>query len=877
MPDINPHNPTEYQLRAKLPQYVRLVAIASLAVTVIIVAAGFYRERSRSSFRLKSEHAQLSTEVVAEVNNYERAESDNGIAKFYIKADHAKTFSDDHQELTNVYLEVYDREGVASDKMTSQQALYVPEKDKNFTAYLKGDVKITTRDELNVNTEHITYTRNVETAEADEAVHFERGTLRGRSIGATVKIADKRLDLLQDVELELFESPELAKANVRYARINAGRASYDQTANNVELNQNVSFNIDSKAKPSGAAQTTSVNADRALFTLTGDPKSAQLASFELFENVHIVTADMASSTNLDAGYALYEKVADRYTLKNGSHIVSTAKETSTDLRSSEAVFEQTAKQAALTGSAEITQAGGYLKGDSITAQLFPDNKVKEAVSRGNTLARQSSPIRTTTISAPELNASFNDARQLQNANAAGQSTVEIVPVENKEYSSVIATAVVGIGINFKGEGLIEMMQTNGRTTIQLNAPNNGPGAANKRVTADAVTTLFAANGKDIKRAEAVGNAELFVEPINAGKDNYRTTVNAPRFDCEFFATGNNARSCVGGKKAKAVRVPTIASEGRGEQNLSADQLTAQFNQASNDVERFDAAGSAKFVELDRSAVAREMSFTQADQTVRLRGGEPTVWDSRARAKAREIDWDTKNNRSVLRGGVSTTYYSQKQMRGSAPFGSSNKPVFMTAENAEIDHAAETATYTQNARGWQDDNYVRGDKIFVDQKGGRFIAEGHVQSLLYNAKHSGSGKQGVVPTSASAAVMTFVRDSRVLQYRNNVDIRQGTDRITAASADIYLTETNEMGKTVAETDVVITQPGRRATGTWAQYTSADEIAILRGNPASVTDAENGSSQSEQITVHMRDNRIVGESKTKQNTTGRSRSVYKVKSN
>ena len=61
-----------------------------------------------------------------------------------------------------------------------------------------------------------------------------------------------------------------------------------------------------------------------------------------------------------------------------------------------------------------------------------------------------------------------------------------------------------------------------------------------------------------------------------------------------------------------------------------------------------------------------MSFTQADQVVRLRGGEPTAWDSRARAKAREIDLDTQNNKAYLRGGVSTTYYSKKQMRDAGP-------------------------------------------------------------------------------------------------------------------------------------------------------------------------------------------------------------------
>ncbi len=107
----------------------------------------------------------------------------------------------------------------------------------------------------------------------------------------------------------------------------------------------------------------------------------------------------------------------------------------------------------------------------------------------------------------------------------------------------------------------------------------------------------------------------------------------------------------------------------------------------------------------------------------------------------------------------------------------------------------------------------------------------------------------MPVFAAADVMTYNRDNRLLQYRTNVDIRQGTDRITANSADVLLNEENDISRTVAETNVVITQPGRRGTGDWLQYTAADETAILRGNPAKVEDAENGSSQAAQLTFLM----------------------------
>lgn len=99
-------------------------------------------------------------------------------------------------------------------------------------------------------------------------------------------------------------------------------------------------------------------------------------------------------------------------------------------------------------------------------------------------------------------------------------------------------------------------------------------------------------------------------------------------------------------------------------------------------------------------------------------------------------------------------------------------------------------------------------------------------------------------------------------------------MTAASADVYLDDRNELSKTVAETSVVITQPGRKATGNWAQYSAGDEVAILRGSPASVSDAANGTSQAAELTFMMRENRVVSEAKTHGSTGGRIRSTYKV---
>ena len=862
-----------FHVRARLPQLFRYAALGLLALTIVVISIGFYRSRSNPEFRMKGFPTSLSQDVVAIVNNYERREMDGDVVLYYIKADKGTTFSDNHQELENVYLEVFDPAGGSADKITAAKAVYVPEENKNFTGYFAGNVNIQTRDDLRVVTEQVTYKKADGVATADEHIEFERNGVKGRSFGAIVRVAEKKIELLRDVEIETYESPELASSNVKQASVKAGYAIYDQPQETIELRGNVEANIVSNAGSSD------IKADRAMAFLVEKHKGGRdVKKLELHDKVSII-AHRAGSGPIDihSGFALYERDLDRFDLRNGVQINASAEGKPTSIKSNTAIYERAAQKIFIDGNAEVAQGSELLKGDHIYAELYPANKLRLSNVRGNAYLRQAAADRTTEISSNELNAVFNENQQLVNANAVGNSRAVLTPSNATEYSKVTMSAPNAIRLAFKGEGLLDKMSTEGRTTIQLDVPNSAPDAANKRVIADAVQTFFDADGKDIQRAEAVGNAELFVDPLSATPENYRTTVNAPRFDCDFFADGNNPKECIAGSKTKTVRVPTVPASDRGNQTITADKLTAVFSAQTRDVDRLDASGNAKFVELDRNATASQLNFSKADETVRLRGGDPTVWDSRARAKATEIDWDTKNHRSFLRGGASTTYYSQKSTGGAAPFSSTDKPVFVTSQSAEFDHRAETARYNGNARGWQENNYVRADQLLMQQQQGQFFADGNVQSLLYNVRRRENGRETNAPVYVSSRKMTYNRDTRLVRYETDVDIRQGTDRILGGVANIYLDEKNEMSRSEVESNVVVTQPNRRAVGDYAQYTAADESVILRGNPARVDDGENGSSSGGQMTVYLRDNRVVSDGKSKQNTSGRIRSVYKVKPN
>ena len=210
------------KLRARMPGVFRYAAITLLFATVLATLLGFYRARHNPEFRMHGFPTSLSKDVVASVNGYERREMDGSVEKYYIKADKAVSFADNHQELENVYLKVFDETGTASDQMSAQKAVYVPADNKNFTAYLSGAVDITTRDDLKVKTDQLTYKRDTESASAEELVQFERKNIKGKAVGANVDVRAKRLELLKNVEVQMFDSPELAAAGTSSGTLHAG-------------------------------------------------------------------------------------------------------------------------------------------------------------------------------------------------------------------------------------------------------------------------------------------------------------------------------------------------------------------------------------------------------------------------------------------------------------------------------------------------------------------------------------------------------------------------------------------------------------------------------------------------------------------------------
>lgn len=873
MGEITSGKSENFATRANIPRYVRYGAMLILCMLFLVIFGAFLLKGRDKAFRMKGFPTSLSNDVVATVEGYERTEFEGNVRKYYIKADRATTFSDNHQQLTNSYIEVFSEDGERSDKIRADNAIYVPESNKNFTAYLAGSVHFITRDDLEVKTEQVTYSKSSDSAIAEEEVEFTRGNIVGTSSGATVEVISKKITLPEKVEIRQYADASLQ--GEPSALLRSGSAIYDQTAERIDLARSPNLHLTDRV----TGRISELSANRAVLLLddAGDQRR-EIRSAELFDDVSILTRDAdKSSTIVRSGYALYERFISKFTLRNGVGIVFDSGTGPTTISANEALYRQSSGEIELTGTAQITQDDSVVKGEKINADLYPTKQLKNASVLGSGYIERKEPQRTILVTAAELTADFAQDRSITHAAASNDSKAVLVPQPEADYSKVTMSSPGSIKLDFKAGGILAQMRTEGRTTIVLDAPKGGANSANRQLTADTVITTFSPDGKFISTAVANGNAELLVTPLTASSENYITKVMAPRFECDFFPLSNSARNCFGGKITRTVRIPTVADAEHVNQILMAEQLTAEFSQNSSDVQKLNAIGDCKFSEGDRNGVAEKMSYSLLDKTVRLRDGEPTVWDSRARAKAAAIDWNPRDQKSFLKGNVSTTYYSQVQSGGATPFGNAKKPVFVTAESAEIDHRAETAIYSVNARGWQDKNYVRAERFLIDQKQGRFDADGNVQSLLYDVKRKVGNRDVTIPVSVSSGSMSYFRSQRLLRYTTKVDIRQGTDRLMGEKADIFLGEENELLRSSIEQNVIITQPNRRASSDFASYDAKSELVVLKGNPARVQDAESGSSEAGVIEIYLRDNKVSSQGSSEKSGKGRTRSVYKVTEN
>jgi len=118
-------------------------------------------------------------------------------------------------------------------------------------------------------------------------------------------------------------------------------------------------------------------------------------------------------------------------------------------------------------------------------------------------------------------------------------------------------------------------------------------------------------------------------------------------------------------------------------------------------------------------------------------------------------------------------------------------------------------------------------------------------------------------------LTYADSERKAHYEGGVQAKGADFTASAKTADAFLVPRSQtpssqgiagpsqLDHMVAQNDVVIQQPNRRAEGQKLVYTAAEDKFVLTGGPPSIFDAEQGKITGVSLTFFRRDDRVLVE--------------------
>jgi len=290
------------------------------------------------------------------------------------------------------------------------------------------------------------------------------------------------------------------------------------------------------------------------------------------------------------------------------------------------------------------------------------------------------------------------------------------------------------------------------------------------------------------------------------------------------------------------------------QETTADRLLAKVDPRTDSIETVVQEGHFHFREEERHATADKASYEAARESLVLTG-KPQVWDSEMRTRANTIRMDLAKGRAEGLGKVESTH------KGSPGRG---EPTSVLADRVIVDRKSQTVEYEGNVRAWQGSDVVESAELKISQvdrrvSSGSQVRTSHLQPGVGIA--SGQKKNGNVqtrPATIRADHLEYSDQGRKAIYRGNVRLQTENTVLEAEHLDAYFADvdhTVQLERAVAEGNVKVTQPGRRATGQHAEYVPAEAKIVLTGGPPTLYDAEKGFTSGQSLTFYSRDDRLI----------------------
>src|SRR5271166_10748 len=568
----------------------------------------------------------------------------------------------------------------------------------------------------------------------------------------------------------------------------------------------------------------------------------------------------------------------------------------------------------------LTRAQGSVRAEKATFYLGPENHVETVVAEGDVSTE--SRVRQAKTADPDEEAMMRSrADRAEFLLADGQDVIRTATMTGKvHFEQTGVHPIEGDSgraiLDFAGrnqlqkvhalEGVHLTQRPSQQAPASAKETSNGP--QNFDLTAPAID-FAVAKGHVLRQAVTLGEAQIAIDQqaipdSKRAASAQRTVVKAGKFVADFAQSdGRNRLASVNGSPDARI---INSMPGQPDRVSTSDAVDATFLPQGG-IESITQTGHVAYSdgqagEKRMQAWANSAHYTPADQMLLLTGS-PRVANGGMATTANTIRINRVSGDALAEGTVKSTYNETKEDPNGALLASSS-PIHVTAQSMTAHNSPAVALYKGNARLWQDANVIEAPTIQFDRDHRFVIASGTqaqpVQTILIQSEKTGSrndqivGQQGIgqlakrasVQTASSsititATKVTYADAEQRVRYEGGV-VAKGTEfTASAKTADAFLlprsqTATNssvatpgQLDRMVAEGDVLIQQPQRRAEGQKLVYTAAEDKFVLTGGPPSIFDAEQGKITGVSLTFFRRDDRVLveGEASTPVVTTTR----------
>jgi lipopolysaccharide export system protein LptA len=392
--------------------------------------------------------------------------------------------------------------------------------------------------------------------------------------------------------------------------------------------------------------------------------------------------------------------------------------------------------------------------------------------------------------------------------------------------------------------------------------------ASRRVAGQWIDIRFAPDGSTVSGMTVRESSELSLpaSPTEPG----RTITSAT-----LTATGDAGKPLNGARFVDNVeyREATAGSPGR---IVRAGVLNLATQPGLGSIDEAHFVGAVRFEDGQTRASSGEARYLVGRQVIGLEGVDqttgrmPQVSDGQVAIDAVHIELALETKRINARQDVRSVMTPATQDQASKTPGQvrragmlkQDQPVYATASELAYDGSVRLAVYSgqapAQARLWQGDTTIQGDRVTVDDATGNLAAKGSVAStLILEQRDEKTNKLDRVVSIGSADDLLYEDAPRRATYTGSAHVSGPQGDLRAVKIELYLSaSSNELDRVEGYTTVTMRDALRRASGDRLTFVSADGRYLMVGSPVKI-EADCRETTGRTLTFYKTTNNIIVE--------------------